>query len=75
MFHLLEEVKLVVDHLLVALDVLLEDDLDCDLASRALGLADDTIGTGTKRASEMVFCPGERKQSVSACFGRWLVGI
>lgn len=52
----LQHVELVVDHLLVALDVLLQDDLDGHLAGRAVGLADDAIGTGTERLAESVFC-------------------
>ena len=46
--------QLVVHHLLVALDVLLEDDLDGDLAGRAFSLANDAICAGTERASESV---------------------
>ena len=39
----LKHLKLVVHHLLVSLDILLQDDLDSDLAIRAVCLSDDTI--------------------------------
>lgn len=52
--HALQHLQLVVDHLLVPADVLLEDDLDGDLALGAVGLADDAIGSGTQRLSEAV---------------------
>lgn len=45
--HLLQHFQLVVDHLLVTADILLQDDLDGDLAIWAVGLADDAIGTST----------------------------
>ena len=54
MLQALKEVQLVEDHLLVAPDVLLEDDLDSDPAVRALGLSDDAIGAGAERATEPV---------------------
>ncbi len=47
MFQPLEHVQLVVDHALVALDILLQDDLDSHLARGALGLSDDAIGPRT----------------------------
>lgn len=50
----LQEVQLVVHHALVALDVLLQDDLDGDLAARRVGLADDAIGAGAEGAAELV---------------------
>ena len=52
--HALQHLQLVVDHLLVPADVLLEDDLDGDLALGAVGLADDAIGSSTQRLSEAV---------------------
>lgn len=52
----MEHVELVVDHLLVSLDVLLEDDLDGDLAGRAFSLANDAIGTGAEGSSESILC-------------------
>ena len=45
--HLLQHFQLVVYHLLVTADILLQDDLDGDLAIWAVGLADDTIGSST----------------------------
>lgn len=53
----LQHVQLVVDHALIALDVLLQDDLDGDLASRAVGLADDAIRAGTQGSAESVLGP------------------
>ena len=50
----LQEVQLIVHHALVALDVLLQDDLDGDLALRRVGLADDAIGAGAEGAAELV---------------------
>jgi hypothetical protein len=50
----LQHRKLVIDHLLVTLDVLLQDDLDGNLASRAVGLTNDSIGTSTEGASELI---------------------
>jgi hypothetical protein len=52
--HALQHLQLVIHHLLVATDVLLQDDLDSDLAFRAVGLADDAIGAGAQRLSEAV---------------------
>jgi hypothetical protein len=52
--HLLQHFQLVVDHLLVAANILLQDDLDRDLAIRAVGLANDSIGSGAQRLSELV---------------------
>ena len=43
MLHPLQHLQLVVDHLLVALDVLLEDDLDGELLAILFGLADDAV--------------------------------
>lgn len=53
----LQEVQLVVHHALVTLDVLLQDDLDGDLALRRVGLADDAIGAGAEGAAELVLGP------------------
>jgi hypothetical protein len=44
--HALKHFQFVVDHLFIAFDVLLQDDLDRDLALRTVGLAHDSIGTG-----------------------------
>ena len=55
MLKLLQHLKLVVDHLLVALDVSLEDNLHSDLASRAIGLTNDSICSSTEGSTELVF--------------------
>lgn len=52
--HLLQHLQLVIDHLLIAANILLQDDLDRDLAIRAVGLANDTIGPGAQRLSKFV---------------------
>ena len=57
--HLLEHLQLVVDHLLVSAHVLLQDDLDRDLALGALGLSDDAIGSGAQRLSKAVSRPAD----------------
>lgn len=62
----LKHSKLVVDHLLVALDVLLEDDLDSYPPRGALGLSNDAIGAGTECLSEPVFGPIESAQKSAA---------
>ncbi len=54
MLHFLEHLQLVVDHLLIAANVLLQDDLDCYLAVWAFGLSDDAIGSSTQCLSELV---------------------
>jgi hypothetical protein len=53
----LQHVQLVVDHALVALDVLLQDDLDGDLAGRAVCLADDAIRAGAQGSAEAILGP------------------
>lgn len=45
--ELLQEKQLVVDHLLVSLDVFLQDNLDGALSSRTIRLSDNTVGTST----------------------------
>jgi hypothetical protein len=55
--HALKHLQLVVDHLLVAPHVLLQNDLDCDLALRAVSLADDAIRAGTQRLPESITRP------------------
>jgi hypothetical protein len=52
--ELLQHLELVIDHLLVALDISLEDDLDCDLAGRAVGLTNYSICSGTEGSTELV---------------------
>lgn len=55
--HPLKHLQLVVDHLLVAAYVLLEDDFDCDLALGAVGLADNAIRAGTQRLPKAISGP------------------
>lgn len=57
MVHLLQQEQLVVDHLLVALDILLQDNFDGDLAGRVLGLPDDAVGSRTECSTEAVLGP------------------
>jgi hypothetical protein len=52
--HALQHLQLVVDHLLVAAHILLQDDLDSDLALGAVCFPDDTVGSGAKCLSEAV---------------------
>ena len=52
--HALQHLQLVIDHLLIAPHVLLQDDLDRDLALGAIRFPDDTIGSGTQCLSEAV---------------------
>lgn len=56
----LEHVQLVVDHSLVALHILLENDLDGTLASRTVSLTDDTVSSSSEGATEAIFSPVER---------------
>lgn len=50
----LQHLQLVVHHLLVAPHILLEDDLDRDLALRTVGLADNAICARAQRLAEAV---------------------
>lgn len=52
--HALQHLQLVVDHLLVSANILLQDDLDSHLALGAVGFPDDTIGTRTQCLPEAV---------------------
>ena len=60
-----QHVELIVYHLLVTLDVLLQDNLDGDLALRALGLANDAIGACTKGPAKSILGPAVFGRSVS----------
>lgn len=64
----LQHGKLVIDHLLVAFDILLQDNLDSNLASRAVRLTNDTIGTSTEGASEPILRSILRVRIVNAEF-------
>jgi hypothetical protein len=57
MLELLKHLKFVIDHLLIALDVSLEDNLDSDLAGRAIGLTNDSICSSTEGSTESVLGP------------------
>lgn len=50
----LQHVQLVPNHLLVALDVLLQDDLNSHLARGAVALSDNAIGAGAEGLAESV---------------------
>jgi hypothetical protein len=52
--HALQHFQLIVDHLLIAPHVLLEDDLDGHLSLRAVGLAHNAIGASAERLAELV---------------------
>lgn len=52
--HALQHLQLVVHHLLVSTNVLLQDDLDGDLALGAVSLADDAICASSQCLSEAV---------------------
>lgn len=56
--HSLQHLHLIVHHLLIALDILLEDDLDSAFALRAVCLADYAISSSAKCLSESVFGSG-----------------
>jgi hypothetical protein len=62
--HALQHLQLVIDHLLVPADILLQDDLDGDLALGAVSLSYDSISASTQCLSEAVSRPGI---AVSAC--------
>lgn len=53
----LQHLELVVDHLVVAFDVLLQDDLDGAFSLGRVCLSDNAIGTGTERLAEPVLGP------------------
>jgi hypothetical protein len=58
MLHPLQHLHLVVHHLLVALDILLEDDLDSALALRPVCLAHYAICTSPEGLSEPILVSG-----------------
>lgn len=55
--HFLQHGKLIVYHLLIALDILLQYDLDGDFSLCAVGLPDDTICPSSQRASHAISRP------------------
>lgn len=54
MLEFLQHLELVIDHLLVTLDISLEDDLHSDLAGRAIGLTNDSICSSTEGSTELI---------------------
>lgn len=62
----LQHLQFIVNHLLVAADVLLQNDLHGNLArGRAFGLADNPIGASTQGAPELVQSSVEKRLSVT----------
>jgi hypothetical protein len=53
-FHALQHLQLIVYHLLIPTNILLQDDLDGHLALRAVSLSHDTICASTECFSEAV---------------------
>lgn len=71
MLQILEKIQLVVDHLLVALDILLQNDLDGDLAGRAICFADNAVRACAKCITKAVFGPKrKRRWGVSSFCGK-----
>jgi hypothetical protein len=66
--HALEHLELVVDHLLVSADVLLEDDLDGVSLAILLGLSYDSVRASAQRLAKAIGVP--ERQSAGVC-GRW----
>jgi hypothetical protein len=66
MMHVMQHFHFVVHHLLVALDVFLQDDLDGDLAGRAVGFADDAICTSTQGPPETILRSAKRVSAYAA---------
>lgn len=54
MMHALEHIKLIIDHLFIALDVLLEYDLDGNLALRTICLSHNAISACTERFAHFI---------------------
>lgn len=53
--HPLQHLQLIVYHLLIALDILLKNDLHSDLSRWSVGFTDNAIGTCAKGSPESVF--------------------
>lgn len=66
--HALQHFQLVVDHLLVSAHILLQDDLDGDLALGAVCLSDDAVCASAQRLSEPVSRPAVGV-SAAECMG------
>lgn len=61
----LEHVQLVVHHPLVALDILLQDDLDSHLAFWTVGLSDYAVRACAECSPEAIFGPEYRRSGES----------
>jgi hypothetical protein len=55
MFHSLQHIHLIIDHLLISSHILLQDDLDSAFAVWSIGFADNTICSGTQCSPEAIF--------------------
>jgi hypothetical protein len=73
--HPLQHLHLIVDHLLIALYILLKDDLHGNLALGPICLANDAVRACTKGASEAIFVPDVAKFSVGGVRLLETVGI
>jgi hypothetical protein len=63
MIQLSQQTHFILDHLFIALDALLHNDLDSNLAGWAIGLSNDAVRTGAERATEVVFGPDTCKHT------------
>ena len=54
MLHSLQQQHLIIYHLFIAFDVLLENNLDGIFLSTALSFTDDSIGTSTQSSPEFI---------------------
>lgn len=52
--QLLQQVQFIIDHALVAPNIALQDNLDCNFARRAVCLADNTICSSTQSPPESI---------------------
>lgn len=66
--HPLQHLQLIVYHLLISLDIFLEDDLDRYLSGRAVCFSDDTVRASTERFSKFVL----RSSRMSARTAAWV---
>lgn len=57
MVELLQHLQFVIDHVLVAADILLEDDFDRNFALGGFRLANNAVCPRTQRSTEFVLCP------------------
>lgn len=68
-FHPLQQHHLIINHLLVSPDILLEYDLDCVSFSIALSLAHNAICAGAQCPPETVLCPARLSEHEGRAFG------